>query len=108
MDRLNSILIILIYKLPIPIPNCDENKFKSNSEMPDKKRDLTKFCRIDTGEKQIDQSANIYEDNYDRDIELTVKEIRNISCAIRRASVVMLEMLQIIRERGFHEELIGP
>jgi hypothetical protein len=93
--------------LPNPIPNYDEHKFKSNSEMPNKKRDLTKFCRIDTGEKQIDQSVNIYEDIYDRDIELTVKDIRNISCAIRRASVVMPELLRIIRERGFHEELVG-
>jgi hypothetical protein len=75
--------------LPNPIPNYDENEFKSNSEMPNKKGLLLSFCRIDTGEKQIDQSVNIYEDIYDRDIELTVKEIRDISCAIRRASVVM-------------------
>ncbi len=74
---------------------------------PTKKGDLTRFCRIDTGEKQIDQSINTYENIYDRDIELTVKEIRNISCAIRRESVVMPELLRIIRERGFHEELIG-
>jgi hypothetical protein len=92
--------------MPIPIPNHDENKFKSNSEMPDKKGNL-RFCRINTGEKQIDQSINTYDNIYHRDIELTVKEIRNISCAIRRASVVMPELLRIIRERGFHEELIG-
>lgn len=61
--------------------------------MPNKKRDLTKFCRIDTGEKQIDQSVNTYEDIYDRDIELTIKEIRNISCAIRRASVVIARIV---------------
>jgi hypothetical protein len=46
MDRLNSILIIFIYKLPIPIPNCDENKFKSNSEMPDKKGILQSFVEL--------------------------------------------------------------
>ena len=93
--------------MPIPIPNHDENKFKSKSEMPDKKGDLAKFCRIDNGEKQIDKNVNTFENIYDRDIELTVKEIRNISCAIRRASIVMPELLRIIREHGFHEELIG-
>lgn len=93
--------------MSIPIPNHDESKFKSNSEMPDKKGDLAKFCRIDNGEKQIDENVNTCENIYDRDIELTVKEKRNISCAIRRASVVMPELLRIIRERGVHEELIG-
>lgn len=93
--------------MPIPIPNNDENKFKSNSEMPDKKEYLTRFCRINTWEKQIDQNVNTCETICDRDIELTVKEIRKISYAIRRGSIVMPELLRIIRERGFHEELIG-
>lgn len=88
--------------MPILIPNHDENKFKSNSEMPYKKGDLTRFCRIDTGEKQFDQNFDTHEIIGDRDIELTVREIRNISRAIRRASVVMPELLRIIRERGFH------
>jgi hypothetical protein len=75
--------------------------------MPHKTGDLTKFCRIDNGEKQIDENINNYETIYDRDVEETVIKIRNISCVILRASVVMPELLRITRERGFHEELIG-
>ena len=87
------------------LPTHDENNTKHTSGM-EKKGDPTEYCNLNNVEKIVNKSDNS-DENMLNDIEAIVTELRSISCAIRRTSVVMPELLRIFREHGFHEELIG-
>gem|GEM_PF-5200604 len=87
------------------LPTRDENNTKHTSGM-EKKRDPTEYCNLNNVEKMVNKSDNS-DENMLNDIEAIVKELRSISCAIRRTSVVMPELLRIFRKQGFHEDLIS-
>ena len=89
------------------MPINDEKKLGQTSETPDKIRDHAGFCHYNCTEIPLHENINASKVSYKGDIDMTVKEIRNISSAIRRASVVMPELLRLIRQHGINEELIG-
>jgi hypothetical protein len=88
------------------LPTGIKNNIKRTSGK-EKKREPTEYCNFNNVEKIVNKNDNADENICMNDIEATVKELRNISCAIRRTSVVMPELLRIFRKHGFHEELIG-
>jgi hypothetical protein len=92
--------------MPVPSHNNNNNNFKRISEI-EKKREPINYCHLNSGEKIVNKSDNSDENIYMKDIETTVKEIRNITCAIRRTSIVMPELLRIFHQHGFHEELLN-
>ncbi len=79
------------------LPTRNENNIKRTSGM-EKKREPTDYCNFNDVEKIVSKNDNSDENIGVNDIEATVKELRNISCA---------ELLRIFRKHGFHEELIG-
>jgi hypothetical protein len=89
----------------MPLPT-HENSTKRTSGVK-KKREPTEYCNFKNVEKIVNKSDNSEENIQLDDIESTVKELRNISCAIRRTSVVMPEFLRIFHKHGFNEELIS-
>jgi hypothetical protein len=89
------------------VPTRNENNNTKRTSGMEQKREPTDYCNFNNVEKIVSKNDNSDENIGMNDIEATVKELRNISCAIRRTSVVMPELLRIFREHGFHEELIG-
>ena len=77
------------------LPTRNENNIKHTSGL-EKKRDTTEYCNLNNVEKFVNKSDNS-DENMLNDIEAIVQELRSISCAIRRTSVVMPELLRIFR-----------
>lgn len=73
----------------------------------EEKREPIEYYNFNNVEKIVNKNDDPDENLSMNEIEATIKELRNISCAIRRTSVVMPDLLRIFRKHGFHEELIG-
>ena len=88
------------------LPTRNENNNTKRTSGMEQKREPTDYCNYNNVEKIVSKNDNS-DENMLNDIEAIVKELRSISCAIRRTSVVMPELLRIFRKHGFHEELIS-
>lgn len=72
--------------------------------LSDKKRGLDRSCHFDDKDNQTDDRVKSYEDISNQNIEASMKELRSIPYTIRYTSVVMPELLRIIRQYDFTED----
>jgi hypothetical protein len=73
----------------------------SNSVEGQKRSDLGESTSI-----QIRDYARSSDDTYRKDHEMIVRELTRISCSLRDTTAIMPDVLRLVRQYGFSEDLV--